>query len=76
MTEYEALSPASAGLDPEHLFWYLLTPEERWREGARLWDIYRSLSEAERRAVMRGHIELAPGEFRRRLAQLRRRGPK
>jgi len=24
----------------EWLDWYLLTPEERWREADRLWDVY------------------------------------
>jgi hypothetical protein len=26
--------------DPERLEWYRMTPQERWRETTRLWEIY------------------------------------
>ena len=29
--------------DPEWAEWYLMTPEERWRETERLWEIYLTL---------------------------------
>jgi hypothetical protein len=29
--------------EPEWLEWYRLTPEERWAESGRLWEVYRSL---------------------------------
>ena len=33
-------SASAYGLDPEWEDWYGLSPQERWRESARLWDTY------------------------------------
>jgi hypothetical protein len=50
--------------------WMALTPEQRWQKSMQLWDIYRSLTPAQQRRLMRGDSELLPGVFRRRLAEL------
>lgn len=56
--------------DPVYLRWWeSLTPEERWAKSMKLWTIYQSLTEGERRMLMRGDDLLEPGEFRWRMAQ-------
>lgn len=51
--------------------WMGLTPEQRWEKSMHLWCIYRSLTPGQQRRLMRADSELLPGEFRRRLAELR-----
>jgi hypothetical protein len=37
-------SPALRGIcEDEWLEWYRLTPQERWRESERLWEVFRAL---------------------------------
>jgi hypothetical protein len=37
-------SPALEAIcEPEWLDWYRLTPQERWAESMKLWDLYRTL---------------------------------
>jgi hypothetical protein len=49
-----------------------LTAQERWQRSMALWDEYLALTPTQRRQLMRGDVDLPPGEFRRRLAAIQR----